>query len=339
MLTRTHTALFAVLAALVLILIAACGGGQSTAPTQAGSTAVSGSGVNQAPSHSTDSLTSAAVSPAELERIAHQVFQGSHFEECYARGRTTCPVTDRLAARLSQLTAPPASGPGPLAPFCRCQNGASSMSVTTEPTRDGGIAHVTLNYGSSFQSKIDLIVVRANSRALVDDTQCTGGGQSTSLYAPQMTGCTAPMSASCTDSGPASTSFGSPQSLPVSGPAPITSAAVSGDTFTVNFLSGTPQFEVTRQSNASFTRDASGQSVTLPGSAGVKITLRGFRGDRSNLSSVSQSMSSTGSLLRQVTAIGDSEGVVSWAAGLSSPGCTNVTASGSTLTFHFTRVA
>jgi hypothetical protein len=50
-------------------------------------------------------------------------------------------------------------------------------------------------------------------------------------------------------------------------------------------------------------------------------------------------MSSTGSLLRQVTAIGDSEGVVSWAAGLSSPGCTNVTANGSTLTFHFVPMA
>ncbi|HEY4866653.1 MAG TPA: hypothetical protein VIK45_14195 [Candidatus Dormibacteraeota bacterium] len=339
MLTRTHTALFAVLAALVLILIAACGGGQSTAPTQAGSTAVSGSGVTQAPSRSSDQLGSAAVSAVELERIAHQVFQGSHAEECYARGRSTCPVTDRLAARLSQLTAPPASGPGPVAPFCRCQNGASSMTVTTEPTRDGGIAHVTLNYGSSFQSKIDLIVVRADSRALVDDTQCTGGGQSTSLYAAQLTGCAAPMSASCTGSGAASASFGSPESLPQSGPPPIASASVSGDSFTVNFRSGTPQFEVTRQSTASFTRDASGQPVTLPGSAGVKITLRGFRGDRSNLSSVPQSMSSTGSLLRQVTAIGDSEGVVSWAAGLSSPGCTSVTASGSTLTFHFIPVA
>src|ERR1700716_1647825 len=136
MLTRTHTALFAVLAALVLILMAACGGGQSAGPTKAGSTAVSGSGVTPAPSHSSDQLTSAAGSAVELERIAHQVFQGSHAEECYARGRSTCPVTDRLAARLSQLTAPPASGPGPVTPFSRFPNGASSMPLPPQPPPD-----------------------------------------------------------------------------------------------------------------------------------------------------------------------------------------------------------
>jgi hypothetical protein len=42
-----------------------------------------------------------------------------------------------------------------------------------------------------------------------------------------------------------------------------------------------------------------------------------------------------GSALVEVREIGDFEGVIGWAAGLSSPGCASVTSSGSTLTFNF----
>jgi hypothetical protein len=327
MLTRKPTVLFAVLAAVVLAVLAACGGGQTTSPAKVDSSAVSGSAANQAPAKDAGSLSSTPLTNADLVNIAHQVFKGPHAEEC-GRDRSACPITSRLETRIIQLTTPSASGPGPVAPFCRCQNGAQSMSVTPELTRNGGIAHVTLDYGHSVQSKIDLIVVKSNDRALVDDVQYTGHGQSTSIYA----------SVSCTSSGPASATFGRPESLPQSGPAPIVSAAAAGDTFTLTFRSGTPQFEIAQQPSSSFTLDPSGQPLTLPGSAGATITLRGFRGDRSNLSAVSQSISSNGSLLRQVRATGDFEGVVSWAAGLSAPACANVTANGSTLTFHFVPV-
>lgn len=46
-------------------------------------------------------------------------------------------------------------------------------------------------------------------------------------------------------------------------------------------------------------------------------------------------MTSSGPLLLQVMQIGDFEGVVTWAAGLSRSSCASVTASGSTLTFRF----
>lgn len=140
----------------------------------------------------------------------------------------------------------------------------------------------------------------------------------------------------CTASGPASSSFPPGPSQPQTGPPPIVSAAVTDDTFTLTFTQGTPQFIVTTQPNATFAQDGSGLPVTLPGSAGVRIVLRGFRGDRQNYTGPTP-LSSNGPLLLQVREIGDFEGMVSWAAGLSSPGCASVTASGSTLTFRFIR--
>ncbi len=139
--------------------------------------------------------------------------------------------------------------------------------------------------------------------------------------------------ASCTMSGPASSSWLPAPSMPVTGPPPIVSAAVAGDTFTLMFLQGTPAFEVRTQSNARFSRDPSGLPVTLAGSAGARIALSGFRGDRPNFTG--QLMGSGGPVLLQVQGIGDFEGVVSWAVGLSRPACASVTASGSTLTFLF----
>ncbi len=44
---------------------------------------------------------------------------------------------------------------------------------------------------------------------------------------------------------------------------------------------------------------------------------------------------SQGPLLVEVRSLGGYEGQVSWGAGLSQPGCANVTTTGSTLTFHF----
>ena len=42
-----------------------------------------------------------------------------------------------------------------------------------------------------------------------------------------------------------------------------------------------------------------------------------------------------GPFLIEVRSLGGFEGQVTWGAGLSRPGCANVTATGSTLTFHF----
>src|SRR5579864_3411237 len=130
----------------------------------------------------------------------------------------------------------------------------------------------------------------------------------------------------CVTSGPASSTWPSADKLPAT--AAITSLSVTGDTVTLTFAQGTPAFEVATQPNAQFTADPSGQPVTLTGTAGVRITLRGFRGDVQNYTG-SKSITASGQVLQQVYELGDSEGVITWGAGVNAAACTAVTASGS----------
>ena len=141
-----------------------------------------------------------------------------------------------------------------------------------------------------------------------------------------------PVALSCTDSGTASASWAAPSAAP-STPA-IVSATASGDKLQITFASGTPQFQIARQTAAHFVMDPKGSPVNLAGSAGVRIVMQGFRGDLANYSGPA-TLNSSGPLLLQAASIGDFEGHVSWGVGLSGPGCANVTASGSTLTFTF----
>jgi hypothetical protein len=157
-----------------------------------------------------------------------------------------------------------------------------------------------------------------------------GGTSSTASPTPPSP---SPPSDTCTPSGYASLSWALPQ--PASNPAPtLQSATVSGDTLKLTFFSGTPAFQLTTQSNAHFSLDPSGGPVNLAGSAGVHILLTGFRGFQPNYTGP-KTLTSSGPLLLQVAELGDFEGYVSFGGGLSSPGCANVTTSGSTLTFHF----
>jgi len=143
-----------------------------------------------------------------------------------------------------------------------------------------------------------------------------------------------PAALSCTSSGQASPSWPAPSTRTGSAP-PIVSATVAQDAFTLTFDSGTPAFELTPQTSTRFYADSGlGQPIDVAGSAGVRIVLRGFRGDMNNYAGPT-SFTSQGPLLMQVRSLGGSEGQVSWAAGLSRPGCASVTASGSTLTFRF----
>jgi hypothetical protein len=92
---------------------------------------------------------------------------------------------------------------------------------------------------------------------------------------------------------------------------------------------------VTPQATAHFTEtNGRGGPVDLAGSAGVFIVLSGFRGDMQNYAGSSDFMPSS-PLLAEVREIGDYEGVIGWAAGLSAPGCANVTSGSSSLTFRF----
>jgi hypothetical protein len=143
-----------------------------------------------------------------------------------------------------------------------------------------------------------------------------------------------PATLSCTSSGMASPSWPEPPTRTGSAP-PIVSATAAEDTLKLTFDTGTPAFQVTPQANAHFRADSGlGQPIDLTGPAGVLIVLKGFRGDMDNYAGPA-SFSSQGPLLVQVRSLGGSEGQVSWAAGLSRPGCASVTAVGSSLTFHF----
>jgi hypothetical protein len=143
-----------------------------------------------------------------------------------------------------------------------------------------------------------------------------------------------PSPATCSDTGTASQSWPLPQP-PKSDTPPIVSASVSGDTLVFTFTTGTPPFQViTQPGSTQFAEDPSGKAVNLSGTDGAQIVLTGFRGDQPNYKG-EKSLKSSGTRLLEVAELGDSEGNVSWAVGLSGPSCAIVTSSGSTLSFLF----
>lgn len=142
-----------------------------------------------------------------------------------------------------------------------------------------------------------------------------------------------PVALSCTASGDASANWPAVPLASATTPA-IVSAVADGDTLKLTFASGTPSFDVVPVGSSHFAVDPSGRVVDLAGASGVKIVLRGFRGDVSNYTG-SGRLTSSGPILLETGAIGDFEGVVTFGAGVSRPACAHVTASASTLTFHF----
>jgi len=173
---------------LTMLTLAGCAGAGGGSQAQTATTTVTASPVASATSSPSARPAAPSVTVADLDAMAHRIFPGPHPAGC---GQFAgCPITDRLSARVDQLSHTPPDQPGPVVQFCRCQNGADSMSVASEVTGTGGVAHVELHYGPTITSKIDLIIVRgADSRLLLDDTQCTGRGASTSIYAATLAAC------------------------------------------------------------------------------------------------------------------------------------------------------
>ena len=81
-----------------------------------------------------------------------------------------------------------------------------------------------------------------------------------------------------------------------------------------------PQYQLNRQSTAHFVRDASGQPVTLKGSAGIRIVLRNADIVNGAPSDLKPNLPE----IREVAQIGNFERVVSYGAGLSTPACIRV---------------
>jgi len=84
--------------------------------------------------------------------------------------------------------------------------------------------------------------------------------------------------------------------------------------------SAMPQYQLNRQATAHFVRDASGQPVTLQGSAGIKVVVRNADITPGAPTDLKPNLPE----IREVTQIGDFERVVSYGVGLASPACFRV---------------
>src|SRR6267378_6695324 len=81
-----------------------------------------------------------------------------------------------------------------------------------------------------------------------------------------------------------------------------------------------PQYQLNRQTTAHFVRDASGQPVTLSGSAGIRVVLR----NADIVNGAPADIKANLPEIREVAQIGNFERVVSYGVGLSTPACIRV---------------
>lgn len=95
-------------------------------------------------------------------------------------------------------------------------------------------------------------------------------------------------------------------------------------------VSGLPAYRVEPQSSAAFDRDPSGLRMNLDGAAGLRVVFQ--NSSAVNTTAGSAKPTYTGSndikaglpIVRELALVGDFERVLSWGAGLSSPGCLRV---------------
>ncbi len=92
------------------------------------------------------------------------------------------------------------------------------------------------------------------------------------------------------------------------------------DRFVIELDGPVPHFDVAPQAGATFTQDASGARVTLRGSAGLLVTLRGARSAGTYTGPADLRPAGTPALL-EAGQVGDFEGVVHWGLGLSHAAC------------------
>jgi hypothetical protein len=81
-----------------------------------------------------------------------------------------------------------------------------------------------------------------------------------------------------------------------------------------------PEYQLTRQATSTFVRDASGQPVTLDGSAGIRVVLR----NADITPGVPTDFKPQLPAIREVAQIGNFERVVSYGVGLATPACFRV---------------
>lgn len=165
------------LGVLVMCVLAGCaaGAGTTTATASPSSAATPSPVATPSP---TISPTPEPVSAAEVVAVANHFWFGSSPNPCHV---LDCPITPRLAARMAELIKiQSGQKTGTVDLWCRCQNGLV-QTITGEVTPDGGIAHTV--WGTRL--KMDFLMVVQDGKLLVDDTQCTGLGPTSSIYGPE----------------------------------------------------------------------------------------------------------------------------------------------------------
>jgi hypothetical protein len=101
---------------------------------------------------------------------------------------------------------------------------------------------------------------------------------------------------------------------------PASHAADGYDRIVFDFSGGIPSWDLTRQESPAFVRDASGQEVSLDGTAGLKLIFRG-----ADLSSgVPTEAKPAFTSIREIAQIGNFEGVLTYGIGISSAQCVRV---------------
>jgi hypothetical protein len=104
------------------------------------------------------------------------------------------------------------------------------------------------------------------------------------------------------------------------GPTGVRASPQSGfDRFVIQFDGPVPRFQVTPQPSATFTTDPSGSSLTLAGTAGLRVTVSGVA--NSVAPGGPTDLRPGGSALRESRQVGAFEGVVTWGLGLARASC------------------
>ena len=91
------------------------------------------------------------------------------------------------------------------------------------------------------------------------------------------------------------------------------------DRIVFDFSGGVPSYDLTRQVTSTFVKDASGQAVTLDGSAGIKLVFR-----NATVQGVADDQKPNLTAVREIAQLGDFEGVLTYGVGLSSSQCVRV---------------
>jgi len=94
------------------------------------------------------------------------------------------------------------------------------------------------------------------------------------------------------------------------------------DRFVIQFDSQIPAYTIKHQSKATFTQGASGQPITLVGSAGVLITLKST--SQETYSGPTDITHPEYAILKEARVVEAFEGTVQWGIGLASPVCMRV---------------